>query len=98
MIKIKLTGNIKKELEEAVAKAKQKTIEEIVEDLKAATPVDTGEARDSWRREGNHIINDAPHIESLNAGSSIQASPYFIEKTILSNTDVVPNGIIVRSK
>lgn len=57
-------------------------------ELVAATPVDTGEAAESWSFsfEGNQRVvlqNNAAHIVFLNTGSSEQAPSYFIETIIL---------------
>lgn len=70
----------------------------LVEELRAATPIDTGEARANWRLSGHTIINDREYIDKLNKGSSKQAPAHFIEKTLLSHTGVTPSGTIVRSK
>lgn len=65
---------------------------QLVAELKKETPVDTGEARDSWIRKpvidlnnkvSVRIVNIAEHIKYLNAGSSKQAPAFFIEKTAL---------------
>jgi hypothetical protein len=86
------------ELNEALLKtkveAKKKITKELLEDLKAATPVDTGRARDGWVEDKNGIKNDVPYIEELNEGSSQQAPTHFIERTILSNPNVKANGQI----
>lgn len=59
----------------------------LLDDLKASTPVDTGEARDAWAMqstaEGFDITNSAEHIGRLNEGSSKQAPAFFIESTAL---------------
>ena len=85
--------SIDKEIEEAVQKKK----EELLEKLKAATPVDTGHARDSWQIDEQGIFNDAEYINELNQGSSTQAPKYFIESTVLSTSDISLNGIIASS-
>ena len=54
----------------------------IVDSLKLATPVDTGNARDGWHREGTTIVNDVPYITELNRGSSKQAPFHFVEKVL----------------
>jgi hypothetical protein len=78
------------------------TAERLVNQLKEVTPVDTGAARDSWRvvSSGNksQITNDKDYVKELNAGSSKQAPSHFIEATILSNKDLIPNGNIVSYK
>ena len=67
-------------------------------ELKNATPVDTGRARDGWKVSGDSIENDVPYIEHLNEGSSQQAPAYFIEATLLKHSGIKPRGIIVKSK
>lgn len=99
---IKTTGvkaaiaNIKLELEKQKKVAKEHAKDKLVLALKAATPVDTGFARDSWRKTPDGIVNDAPYIQELNEGSSEQAPSHFIERTVLSQPNVVPNGSIVK--
>jgi hypothetical protein len=74
----------------------------LVNDLKEATPVDTGEARDGWHIEPSfipgrvEIVNDVPHIVNLNNGSSQQAPAFFIEDTVLKQRDLRPEGQIVK--
>lgn len=77
---------------------KEAVMRSMIQDLKEATPVDTGEARDGWRIEGSSIVNDVDHIGSLNEGSSQQAPARFIESTVLAHKDVSPSGIIVADK
>lgn len=98
MIKISFKGSLKKDLDSLVAKEKSKIMSNLVNALKDATPVDTGEARDSWRQEASSIINDAEHIRYLNEGSSEQAPAYFVEKTLLTQKGIRPSGTIVRLK
>ena len=86
------------EVEAASEKEVPKRKSQLVAALKAATPVDTGEARDGWHITKNGISNDVEHIETLNQGTSQQAPSYFVEKTLLSHRDVHPSGIIVRRK
>lgn len=54
----------------------------IIDSLKKATPVDTGNARDGWHREGTTIVNDVSYITELNRGSSQQAPSHFVEKVL----------------
>lgn len=100
MIKISLTGietefeKIKKAFNSKSKSIVKEKANKIVKDLKAATPVDTGFARDHWVvNENNEIVNTAPYIENLNAGSSKQAPKYFVEKTCLEHGRAV--GAIV---
>jgi hypothetical protein len=66
----------------------------LVADLKRATPVKTGKARDGWKLTSSGIANDVEYIDRLNSGSSAQAPSFFVEKTLLADKDVRPNGII----
>lgn len=78
---------------------------EALEALQEETPVDTGQARDSWfaararpditRREVESVIyNTTDYIDELNEGSSRQAPARFIESTVLRFFD--PDGVIVQ--
>lgn len=99
MIKIKGLPNLDKLFKEQLAKQKPAVMKKIVQDLKDATPVDTGEARDGWHLDSQgNIVNDVEHIEYLNTGSSQQAPSHFIEKTLLTQRGIYPSGTIVRSK
>lgn len=98
MINIRFTGNLKEELKTKTEEAKQKRMAQLVQALKDATPVDTGNARDHWVSQGDKIINEVDYIEQLNQGSSKQAPEHFIEKTLLAQKDIIPSGTIVRSK
>lgn len=99
-IKLELTPNFFQELEKEVVQAASPQVNSIkkkaVEELRKATPVDTGNARDSWsiNSEGD-INNSADYIDRLNYGSSSQAPSHFVEKTLLSIEHVKPNGMIV---
>jgi HK97 gp10 family phage protein len=82
-----------KERTHAAAKTLEKALEE-------ATPVDTGYAQSRWEvhpklNNRYEVANDAEYIEYLNAGSSQQAPKNFIEKTVLEQKDLVPDGTIV---
>jgi len=112
-IKIKLKGvsdtmaSVEEQMSDQIKLQLREVSEEIVEELKAVTPVDTGEARDGWKTtyldenwmtEDIRIVNPVEHIDELNDGSSVQAPPRFIERTVLKRRDVSPGGIIVRRK
>ncbi len=71
---------------------------ELILALKAATPVNTGKARDGWALINDKIVNDVEYISQLNNGSSKQAPPFFIEKVVLANPNVKAHGSIVRLK
>ena len=76
-------------------------------DVTTATPVDTGNARNSWRVNptlteqgspvpyaGQRVENTTDYIESLNDGSSGQAPPRFIETAFLRHFDDVVVEVI----
>jgi hypothetical protein len=98
MIKVSVVGNLTEELARATKKAKARALDEMLLELKKATPVDTGAARDAWRIEGNSIVNDQDYIDKLNSGSSTQAPKHFIEQAVLRVAGVIPHGSIVRTK
>lgn len=96
--------NIKSEFERLRTRTRElvefndlKTVTTMKYELAAATPVDTGEARDGWRVEktllGHDVKNDVPHIVQLNDGYSKQAPPYFVEGVALKYG--TPLGAIV---
>lgn len=100
-MKIKLTGmkgamaNVTKELQRQKAQAVEAEKAKLVTALANATPKDTGYAASRWKVEGNSITNDAGYLDELNAGSSKQAPAHFVETTLLANSNVIPNGVIV---
>jgi hypothetical protein len=75
-------------------------VDTLVANLTAVTPVDTGYAASRWeKRPGSKpgkwvVVNDAPYIGRLNAGSSQQAPSHFIEREALEVGK--PNGAVVR--
>lgn len=95
-------AGVLKEIEDArkreVARQKRRVISELVEDLREATPVDTGRARDGWRATEDSIENDVEYIDDLNQGTSQQAPARFVEATLLRKPGVRPNGTIVTPK
>jgi hypothetical protein len=72
--------------------------ESLVKKLEEATPIDTGEASKGWKRTNVGIENSVEYVNTLNAGSSLQAPEYFVERTILSQPGITPSGIIVVNK
>ena len=74
-----------------------KKVSEMTAELSSVTPVDTGNARDSWSYsrsfDGFVVRNTAPYIHRLNEGSSKQAPAYFVERTALKYG--LPLGTIV---
>ncbi len=88
LISIKLKGirELKNTLDEQIKKlseeGKDKKVDEMVDALRLATPVDTGKARDGWRVINDVIVNDVDYIDKLNEGTSQQAPSHFIERTL----------------
>lgn len=76
------------------------TSKKIIEDLRSETPVDTGNARDSWvsKETSNTVVieNTAEYIKYLNEGSSKQAPAHFVERVALKYG--TPLGAITESK
>ena len=91
-------AEITAQLNAAKQKKTQDEIASLIDDLKEATPIDTGFAREEWKLENGKIVNGADYIDDLNAGSSKQAPAYFIEQTVISHDHVKPNGVIVTKK
>jgi len=89
---------LQKQLLAAILREKKIIVDKTVAALKAATPIDTGEAREGWKTVGGSIVNGVDHIDHLNRGSSKQAPAHFIERTIFTQEGVKPNGSIVRKK
>jgi len=96
MMKVKLTGDIVAEFEVLNKAIAEDIKKKIVSGLRAATPVDTGEAQNSWGYDSTGIYNTADHISDLNKGSSQQAPSHFIERVVLSTPGVKADGLIVR--
>ena len=92
-----------RELGEVVQNETNETAEQLLENLRNATPVDTGNARDSWfleratpnliREVQGVIYNTTEYIDELNEGSSRQAPARFIERAALQLFE--PDGVIV---
>jgi len=93
MVKIDLKKLLLKEAE----KFKKAKVQSLVNALKEATPVDTGNARDGWYIAGDSIRNDVEYVDELNQGTSKQAPVRFIEKTLLAQPGIKPEGVIVKS-
>jgi len=103
-MKLKVSGisDVLKEIEfkknYAFKTQQKRIINQITQDLKRETPVDTGKARDGWYSTSDSIENDVEYIDELNTGTSQQAPTHFIERTVLLRPGVTPNGIIVTKK
>jgi hypothetical protein len=96
-LSVKINMNFKKELIKKFENNKEAELHKLIDALKDATPVDTGNARDGWKIEDGRIVNHVEYIDELNAGSSTQAPSHFIERTLLSFSEVDANGVIVTS-
>lgn len=100
---IKISGiqqsinRIKKYTQAQIELEKTKQITSLIYKLKEATPIDTGEAKEGWKRDGDAIVNEVEHISYLNEGSSRQAPALFVEQTVLAHKGVRPSGMIVKN-
>lgn len=102
MLKINVAIDLKslqKELSTAHQKVAEQEVNKLVAELKDATPVDTGAARDAWKVDKLNgkftIVNDQPYVSDLNEGHSQQAPAHFIEQTVLNHPNVIVRGQIV---
>ena len=96
-LKADILSNAKPDEQAQLIEIASKALEELV----AATPVDTGKAAGSWSFYPNSdgsitLENDVAYIKLLNAGSSAQAPAYFIESIVLKYGK--PLGSIVTYK
>ena len=88
-------------IKKAIAKEVLARSTRMMQDLKDATPVDTGNARDSWAisqdaRGTVKITNSTDYIDDLNRGTSKQAPSFFIERIALGYGK--PVRVIVKEK
>jgi len=88
-------------IKKAIAKEVLARSNLMLQELKNATPVDTGNARDSWAisQDQNGIVriaNSTDYIDDLNRGTSKQAPSFFIEKVAIKYGK--PVGVIVKEK
>jgi len=98
-IKVEIKGSLLEDFDKLVEKEKQRILKETLLKLRVATPKDTGKAAKSWRILGKtRISNHLPYVIELNQGSSRQAGPRFIERTLLSTGYYEPNGQMVGKK
>lgn len=70
------------DLETAITDTRDRLAVTVLEELRAATPVETGRAREGWHMTETGIRNDVPYVGRLNAGSSRQAPAGFVEAAI----------------
>lgn len=89
---------IAKQFEASIKEIADRKRQETLRRVAAATPVKTGRARDSWRVEGTSVVSDVDYMDDLNRGTSQQAGPRFIERAILSDSSLTPNGTIVLNR
>ncbi|MFO7482451.1 hypothetical protein [Oceanibaculum nanhaiense] len=69
-------------LEAEIAETRDRLAASLLAELRAATPVETGRAREGWHLTETGIRNDVPYVGRLNAGSSRQAPAGFVEAAI----------------
>ena len=97
--------DLEEDLMVEVATDLEEQSEEFLDAVREATPVDTGNARDSWfltpprrsvigQESETVAFNTTDYIDELNNGSSRQAPARFIESTALRFFE--PTGVIVR--
>ena len=89
---------LKNEFDEEISRLEAIKLRETQARVVAATPIDTGAAKASWHTIGKEIVSDSSYIEDLNNGSSAQAPSFFIERAILADASLKPNGTIVLKK
>jgi len=95
-IEVKMKKPLSEMLDAEIKKERKKIMLNAVTKLRDATPIDTGAARTAWELgKLDRIENDKDYIYDLNRGTSRQAGPRFIERTLLSTGDFVPNGRMV---
>ena len=70
------------DLAAAITETSDRLAASLLGELRAATPIETGRAREGWRRDATGIRNDVPYVGRLNAGSSRQAPGGFVEAAI----------------
>lgn len=75
-----------RELDRALAKTITEVADEVFVDIRANTPIKTGNARRNWTKkvtENNFLVqNRVPYIERLEAGASRQAPKGIIGPTL----------------
>ena len=85
---ITVTGldNLGRELDRALAKTIDELADEVFVDIRANTPIKTGNARRNWTKKvtkDNFVVeNRVPYIERLEAGASRQAPKGIIGPTL----------------
>lgn len=86
MIRINIPRDITADLMQVAKDRADKLAFDIVGDLLAETPVDTGQVKNGWTMDDSGdvitIENRIPYIERLNQGHSKQAPAGFVEEII----------------
>jgi hypothetical protein len=102
MIKVKgleiAVAKMNKDIQKQIDKESIVILNQAVDKLSDATPVDTGRAKNGWELIEGTIVNNVPYISELNEGHSQQASAKFVESTLISIPQIRPNGVIVVEK
>jgi len=79
----------------------KRVVGNMVEELKARTPIDTGNARNSWSSyetgNGVNVENSAEYIQYLNNGSSKQAPARFVEGVAIKYGTPISTIVEVKS-
>ncbi|RKQ70205.1 hypothetical protein [Oceanibaculum indicum] len=70
------------DLAAAITETRDRLATSLLQELRAATPVETGRARDGWHLTEADLRNEVPYVGRLNAGSSRQAPAGFVEAAI----------------
>jgi hypothetical protein len=83
----------KKAFDAEVKKQVDLKARDLTEKLRESTLTPDASAR--WNYENGKIVNDAKYIVDLNNGNSATHPSHFIERTLLSDEDVKPNGAII---
>lgn len=85
--------SVKKDIKQSIVGAIDELLEDIRDDIKTLTPVDTGRARKGWRYtpryrykySGTIIYNSVPYIVFLDKGSSRQNRKGIVQPAINKN-------------
>lgn len=93
---------INSDYQKEISKSHLRVSEQLEKELVTKTPIDTGLARSSWKREiksnSIDITNNIDYIQYLNEGSSKQAPAYFIESTALKYGKPLGTIVQIQSK
>lgn len=81
---LRVNGELSKFTKEQLRKEANTIVKELIPE----TPIDTGNARASWKVQQDFnknvkVLNTTKYIQKLNAGSSKQAPAFFIERVLL---------------